>query len=311
MIMPPLADLLSPAFYRPVLVNLVRILFIFVFAYVANVLVNRAIRGVRKYAVRMMGTHDAGGIYEAQKRADTIGSVVRTSLIGMIWVMASIMVLQELNFDIRPLLAGAGIVGVAVGFGAQTLVKDVLGGFFLLLENQIRVNDVAVINGTSGLVEEINLRTTVLRGDDGAVHIIPNGSIQKLSNLTRDFSYYVFSIQVPYSEDADHVMEVLKEIATELTTEEAFRAIVLAPLDVWGVDALGDSGYVIKARFKTLPMKQWTVGREMNRRIRKRFSEIGIEPAFPVRAMHLTPGDSTQLRQEIRDVIQEMDRRKS
>jgi small conductance mechanosensitive channel len=187
------------------------------------------------------------------------------------------MILKEMSFDVRPLLAGAGVAGVAIGFGAQNIIKDVLGGIFLMMENQIRVNDIAVINGKSGLVEEINLRTTVLRGEDGAVHIFPNGTIQGLTNLTREYSFYVFNLSVSYAEDTDRVVSVLAGIAGELSQEEPYRSAVLAPLEVLGVDKLADSGAVIKARFKTVPNQQWMVGREMNRRIIKRFEEAKIE----------------------------------
>jgi len=151
----------------------------------------------------------------------------------------------------------------------------------MLVENQIRVNDVAVINGKGGLVEEINLRTTVLRSDDGAVHIFPNGSITTLSNLTREYSYYVFNVAISYAEDPDRVIDVLKSIGAELMEEEGYKPLILAPLDVLGVDQLGENGVAIKARFKTLPGKQWAVGREMNRRIRKQFQDAEIERAFP------------------------------
>jgi len=188
-----------------------------------------------------------------------------------------------MNFDVRPLLAGAGVAGVAIGFGAQNIIKDVLGGMFLMMENQIRVNDVVVINGKTGLVEEINLRTTVLRGEDGAVHIFPNGTIQGLSNLTREYSYYVFNLSVAYTEDIDRVVALLKGIGEELSQQEPYRSAVLAPIEVLGVDKLADAGAVIKARFKTVPNQQWIVGREMNLRIIKRFDEakIGMPSSAP------------------------------
>jgi small conductance mechanosensitive channel len=197
------------------------------------------------------------------------------------------MALQKLGFAIGPLLASLGVVGVAVGFGAQNLVKDVLAGIFLLLENQIRVNDVAVINGTGGLVEEINLRTTVLRAENGAVHIFANGSIQTLSNLTRDYSYCVFEISVDYKEDTDRVVAEIKQIAEGIASEEPYKRSILAPLEMNGVEKLGESGVTIKARFKTLPGQQWALGRELNRRIKKRFAEAGISIAFPTRMIHI------------------------
>src|SRR5579864_2716194 len=235
--------------------------------------------------------------YELEKRADTIASVVRKAAYILIWAIAGIMILRELNFDIAPLLAGAGVIGVALGFGAQNIVKDVLSGLFMLMENQIRVNDVAVINGKGGLVEEINLRTTVLRSDDGAVHIFPNGGIQSLSNLTREYSYYIFNVSISYQADTDRVIAVLQEIAAQLMQEADYQPVILAPLDVLGVDQLGDNAVVIKARFKTLPGKQWLVGREMNRRIKKRFADAEIERAFPTQ---------TALLSEIKQVVHEV-----
>jgi small conductance mechanosensitive channel len=256
--------------------NAVPVALLLILAFVATLLTRRIIRALRKYAVKIMV--QTGGVtdFEREKRAHTIALVVGRTLSIAIWTTAILMVLEEMQFDVRPLLAGAGIIGVAIGFGAQNIVKDVIGGVFLLMENQIRINDVAVINSKSGVVEEINLRTTVLRGDDGAVHIFPNGGIVSLSNLTRGYSFAVFSISVSYREDTDRVVELLKQIGEQLTEDESYRPLVLAPLEVLGVDALADSGVVIKARFKTIPSKQWIVGREMNRRIKKRFEEEGI-----------------------------------
>jgi moderate conductance mechanosensitive channel len=274
--MPTRSQLLNLDYYLPMLFNAVRIALILLFAYVATRAVGRALRGLRNYTVRMMLKRGDGSESEIEKRARTITSLARKTLFFLIWIIAGLMCLREMNFDVRPLLAGAGVAGVAIGFGAQSIIKDVLGGVFLMMENQIRINDVAIINGKGGLVEEINLRTTVLRGEDGAVHIFPNGSIQSLSNLTRDYSFYVFTLTISYNDDTDRVVEILKAIAAELSQEEPYKAVVLAPIEIWGVDKLGDSGAVVKARFKTAPNQQWTVGREMNRRIIKRFEDAKI-----------------------------------
>ncbi|HTW64995.1 MAG TPA: mechanosensitive ion channel family protein [Bryobacteraceae bacterium] len=274
--MPTRSQLLNPDYYAPILFNAVRILFILLFAYVATRAMARVIAGLRIYAVKMMLKSGGGNEFELEKRAETIGNLTGKALFVLIWVIAGLMMLKEMNFDVRPLLAGAGVAGVAIGFGAQNIIKDVLAGMFMMMENQIRVNDVAVINGKTGLVEEINLRTTVLRGEDGAVHIFPNGIIQGLTNLTREYSYYVFNLSIAYSDDTDRVVAVLEGIGAELSQEEPYRAAVLAPLEVLGVDKLADSGAVIKARFKTIPNQQWMVGREMNRRIILRFTEAKI-----------------------------------
>lgn len=297
---------LSFEYYLPFIFNGVRIGFVIVFAYIAAVVVNRLIRGLEKYSVKMMIKAGGGSDYELQKRAQTIGGVVRKSSAVIIWAVAGLMILKEMNFDVRPLLAGAGVVGVAFGFGAQSVVKDVISGMFLLMENQMRVSDVVNINGKGGLVEEINLRTTVLRGEDGAVHIFPNGSIQSLTNMTREYSYYLFSISVGYKEDTDHVIEVLKQIGSELIEEEPYRTAILAPLEVLGVDQLGSAAVVIKVRFKTQPLQQWAVGREMNRRIKKRFQEAQIEIPFPSQTIQLAPSLPDQLRAELKGIVREV-----
>jgi small-conductance mechanosensitive channel len=298
--MPIWNELLNPNFYLPALFSVVRIGFILLFAYLCTVAVERMLRGLRKYVIKMMLKSGGETEYELEKRVQTIGGVVRKAMAVVIWSIAAIMVLKEMNFDIRPLLAGAGVIGVAIGFGAQSLIKDVLSGLFLLIENQLRVNDVAIINGKGGLVEEINLRTTVLRDEDGAVHIFPNGGIQAISNLTREYSYYVFNVSVAYETDTDQVIAILKEIANQLMQEEPYQAAILAPLDVMGVDKVGPDAVVVKARFKTAPSKQWLVGREMNRRIRKGFVDAEIEMPFPTQRIELVPQISSELRGELK-----------
>jgi moderate conductance mechanosensitive channel len=304
--MPPGPEMWSLAYYVPLLSNLARIALILILAYVCTLVVGRLLRGLRNYVIKMMLKAGGGTEYVIEKRVQTVSSVARKALFLVGWGIAWIMILREMNFDIGPLLAGAGVIGVAVGFGAQSIVKDVLGGLFLLMENQIRVNDVAVINGKGGLVEEINLRTTVLRADDGAVHIFPNGSIQSLSNLTREYSYYLFNLSVAYKGDSDHAIDVLKEIADQLMNEEPYHSAILAPLDVMGVDELGGFAVLIKARFKTLPGKQWLIGREMNRRIKKRFEEARIEMPFPTQIVHVVPEISLELRGELKELVREV-----
>jgi small conductance mechanosensitive channel len=264
-----------------------RIVLILLGAFLLARLVNRSVPGLRTRIVALMSRHDGGQAVELEKRAATLGGIFRKTATVGIYLLAGAMALREAGFDIGPILAGAGVVGLAVGFGAQNLVRDVISGLFLLLENQIRVNDVVRINGESGLVEEINLRTTVLRGFDGAVHIFPNGTIQALSNLTREYSYYVFDLGVSYSADTDRVVEAMRETAERLRAEPDFAPLMLEPLEVAGVDRFADSSIIIKARVKTLPGQQWKVGREMNRRLKKRLGELGIEIPFPQRTVWL------------------------
>jgi small conductance mechanosensitive channel len=301
--------------YTPYILSGIRVLLIIGFGYLLSIILGRLIRALRAYSVRMMVHKGQTLDVEVEKRATTIANVIRRPLITLLWAAVVLMSLEELGFKIEALLAGAGIsagvIGVAVGFGAQNLIKDVIGGLFLLVENQIRVNDVAMINGTGGLVEEINLRTTVLRSDNGAVHIFPNGSIQTLSNLTREFSYYVFELSAPFGQDTDRMVAILREITEDLRTDPAFGPAILADLDVMGVDRLGPNGVTVKARIKTLPAKQWLIGREMNRRIRIRFQADGIETPSSttiVRFDQPVPrsSDREELKALIWDVLTEM-----
>ena len=289
----------------------IRIVAILVAAYIAAKIVNKSISTIRIQIIERMKKFGRADL-EVEKRAATLSGILRKTVVIAIWVLALVMALKESGFDIAPLLAGAGVLGLAVGFGAQHLVRDLFAGLFILLENQVRVNDVAIINGTGGLVEQINLRTIVLRSLDGTVHIFPNGTITTLSNMTHEFSYYVFNVGVAYKEDTDHVIEVLKQVADEFMQDEKYKPLVLAPLEVLGVDQFGDSAVVIKARFKTVPVQQWTVGREMNRRIKKKFDEVGIEIPFPHRSIYWGEASkpfaihSDQDREELKSLIREV-----
>jgi small conductance mechanosensitive channel len=299
--------------------HFIRILAIVVVGWITTRLINKSFPYLRVRIVNHMVGQRGGEDIELEKRAATLSGIIRKTLALIIWILAIVMALKEAGFDIGPILAGAGVIGLAVGFGAQNLVHDVISGMFLLLENQIRVNDVAILNGTGGLVEAINLRTTVLRGLDGTVHVFRNGAITTLSNMTYGYSYYVFDIGVAYKEDTDRVIDVVKSVADKMMQEEAYRHLILEPLDVLGVDQFADSAVIIKARFKTAPIQQWTVGREMNRRLKKKFDEVGIEIPFPHTSIYfgeaskpfqlqMQDADQEQLKTVIREVLKE-DRR--
>jgi len=223
---------------------------------------------------------------EAQKRAETLIRLVRQGVIVTIWIVTGLVVLRELGVDIAPILASAGIVGLAVGFGAQNLVRDVISGFFFILENQVRVGDVAVVNGTGGLVEQINFRTIVLRDVSGTVHVFPNGTVTTLANLTSEWSAYVFDIGVAYKEDVDRVMTVMREVGAALRTDPTFGPLMVEDIEVFGVDQFADSAVIIKGRLRTKPIKQWDVGREYRRRLKQRFDAEGIEIPFPHRSIY-------------------------
>ncbi len=306
----PLESLPSPEYWISIGASLVRVIGILLVALVATRLLRRVGMALRaraeaEYAKRGNKASSA----ELSKRLVTLVRFARVTLASAIWSLAVVMALREVGYDVGPLIAGAGVIGLAVGFGAQNLVRDVISGLFLLLEDQVRVGDVAEINGKGGLVEEINVRTTVLRDMEGVVHIFPNGGIQSLSNRTRGFSCYVFDIGVAYKEDTDRVTEMLKQVAEELSNDPDFENKVLGPLEVFGVDKFADSAVMIKARIQTLPLAQWAVGREMNRRIKRRFDREGIEIPFPHRTLYwgegAKPGLSETDTEAIRQVVRE------
>lgn len=218
---------------------------------------------------------------ERQKRAQTISAIMKNFTTGVICVVTGLMLLGELGVNTTPILTSLGVVGVALGFGAQQLVGDLIAGFFHIFENQIRVGDVAVINGTGGQVQEIRLRTTVLRSLDGTVHTFRNGSINTLANMTKDFSFFVLDLGVAYKEDTDKVCEVVREVAAGMQADDAYAKSFLEPVEILGVDNFGDSAVVIKLRIKTLPLQQWNVGREYRRRLKYALDAKGIEIPFP------------------------------
>jgi moderate conductance mechanosensitive channel len=219
---------------------------------------------------------------ERGKRARTLGSVIQNVTTALVVGIALLMVLRQLDLDITPVLTGAGIAGLAVGFGAQTLVRDIISGFFLILEDQIRVGDAATINGADGIIEAINLRTVVLRDGEGTVHVYPNGAINSLANRSKDFSYYMVDLSISYYDDPDRVAAVLREIGVQMQGDPTFGPSILEPIEVLGVDSFGDWAVKLKARIKTVPLKQWYVGREFRKRIVKAFAEHGFAIPFPV-----------------------------
>ena len=254
-----------------------KVLLIAVLAFVLVRLVTLLVKRF-EHEVNVGSTLDA---LERAKRARTLGSMIRNVSTAMIVSIAVLMILRELQIDIAPVLAGAGILGLAIGFGAQTLVRDIISGFFLILEDQVRVGDVAAINGTGGLVEAINLRTIVLRDAEGTVHVFPNGGITTLANRSKEFSFYVIDLGVSYHEDPDRITALLREVGGELQKDDRYGALILAPLEVLGVNAFTDWSVQIQLRIKTVPTKQWEVGRELRRRILRAFEERGIEMPSP------------------------------
>jgi small conductance mechanosensitive channel len=259
----------------------VRILVIATSAYLITRIVHFLIDSLQIFLVSRDGSQL--GLLERKKRVDTLGQLLRVVAALLVVGVAVLMVLSLFSVDIRPILTGAGIAGLAVGFGAQNLVRDVIAGFFLILEDQVRLGDVVSINGKSGLVEAIRLRTIALRSADGTVHVIPNGVITELSNMTKDFSFAVLDIGIPYEQSVDAVVEVLRSIATELRADPLHGPNILEPLEVLGIEAFNEASVLLRVRIKTVPIQQWNVGREFRRRIKLAFEARGIE--FPSRQL--------------------------
>jgi len=244
-----------------------------------------ALRFGLKSFIRLYMLHEHGGV-EKEKRVKTLTRIL--SVVGGILIVASgsMMLLSELGIDMKPILASLGIGGLAIGFGAQSLVKDVISGFFILLENQIRVGDVVKTGENSGLVESVGLRVLVLRDFSGNRIIIPNGEIATVTNMTYEFSRYPFELGVAYKEDVDRVIEVIRRVGEELAQDPPFKELITAPIEIMGLDSFGDSALIIKGRITTQPIQQWTVGREFNRRIKIAFDKEGIEIPFPHRTVY-------------------------
>jgi small conductance mechanosensitive channel len=272
-------DLARAELWLPWVLRAVRVLVILAGAWLLTRLARRLLGRLRTYTIRLMDRRGEASALELEKRATTIVSVLSKLASLVIWIVALVMALNELAFNIQPLLAGLGVAGLAVGLGAQALIKDWLGGLLVLLEDQIRIGDSVVINGISGTVEEINLRTTVLRGENGAVHIISNGLITTLSNMTREYAYYVFEATLAHRSDIDRALSIVQQTGVELAGDDTFRTMILAPIEVMGVDRLAERGLVIRARIKTVPAKTALVGRELNRRVSARLASAHIE--FP------------------------------
>lgn len=229
-----------------------------------------------------------GGLLSVQEqRTKTLLSLVRSIGIVVILVLMVFMVLGALGINLGPLLAGAGVIGLAVSFGAQSLVKDVISGLFILFENQYGVGDVIRLDtSVSGAVERMTLRVVVLRDVHGVVHIVPNGEIKRVSNLTRTWARAVLDVGVAYREDADRVMEVLREVGRELGEDPGWKHFLVEAVEVPGIESFGESSVNIRVMAKTVPLKQWDVARELRRRIKRRFDEEGIEIPYPQRTIH-------------------------
>jgi moderate conductance mechanosensitive channel len=259
----------------------IRIILILVVGYVVYRLLNLVIKRFRLHLEK----DDPFG--EASKRANTLAAILRTIAFIVVSIVVFMTILTEMGVNPAPLLAAAGIGGLAVGFGAQNLVRDVISGFFIIAENQIRMGDVVNINGKGGVVEKLTLRIVRLRDLHGAVHYIPHGQITMVTNLTKDYGRYVFDVGVAYRENVDEVIDILKEIGDQILNDPEYRDVIVEPLEILGLDRFEDSAVIVRARITTRPIQQWRVGREFNKRMKKAFDERGIEIPFPHRTVYM------------------------
>ena len=257
-----------------------RIVGILVAAWVAIAVAQRSIRALR---IRISTRLDDR---EAIKRAETLGRVFRYMAAVVITLLAGLLVLAELGVSVAPILGAAGVVGLAIGFGAQSLVKDFFTGFFLLLENQIRQGDVVKLGDHAGLVEEVTLRYVQLRDYDGHVHFVPNGTISTVVNMSRGHAQSVVDVGVGYGENLDRVMEVMREVGAQMRADPVHAGRILDDLEMAGVERWADSSVVVRARFRVAPLEQWTVRRDYLRRLKQAFDEHGIEIPFPQLKIH-------------------------
>jgi len=257
-----------------------RILVIVVVAWLAIVAAQRAIRGLRIRIASRLGDR------ESVQRAETLGRVFRYLAAVVVSLVTGTLVLSELGVSVAPILGAAGVVGLAVGFGAQSLVKDFFTGFFLLAEDQIRQGDVVKLGDHAGLVEQVTLRYVQLRDYDGHVHFVPNGSITSVVNMGRGHAQAVVDVGVAYSVDVDAAMATMQAVAAEMRRDPDQAARILGDLEMAGVERWADSAVVIRARFKVAPLEQWNVRREYLRRLKNAFDRAGIEIPFPQLTLH-------------------------
>jgi small conductance mechanosensitive channel len=264
--------------WLPVGGTLLRVAVILLLAWVGLSISRKLIRSFTAYMNVRAATN------EDSKRIETLARVFRYVATVAISLVAGMLALSELGISIAPILGAAGVVGLAVGFGAQSLIKDFFNGLFILVENQIRQGDVVEVGGKSGLVEDVTLRYVRLRDYEGSVHYIPNGLISTVTNKSRGFAHAVIDVGIAYRENVDEAFEIMREVGAQMRASEAFAAKILEDLEIAGVENWADSAVVLRCRFKTATLEQWGVRREFLRRLKEAFDTRGIEIPYP----HLT-----------------------
>lgn len=269
------------AFNRWLVTDLISILILIVLLVVVLKVSSALVNKLKGVLLKRMAYRNEEPDLEVEKRLNTLMGVLRKTFSIVIWSIFIMIFLSKININIIPILSAAGIVGLAAGFGAQELVRDFISGFFILLEDGIRTGDVVTLNGTSGKVEKIELRTITLRDSSGVVHIFQNGKINTISNMTKGWSAVVFNIGVAYKEDLTNVMQVMQAVGDEMYAEEEYKAKMLDTIEISGLNNFGDSSLDIRARIRTKPGQQWGVGREYRKRLKEAFDKHSIEIPFP------------------------------
>jgi moderate conductance mechanosensitive channel len=260
-----------------------KILLIIVGTYILKIVLSRII----SKAVRIAVVSDKTMSEEAEKkREDTLIRILIGALNISLISISTLIILKELGIEIGPILAGAGILGLALGFGGQYLIRDIISGLFIIIENQYRIGDVININGTGGLVEDISLRKTTIRDLNGTVHHIPHGEIKIVSNLSKNFARINLDIGIAYNSDMEHVIKVINQTGAELADDPQYKDQIIKPPAFLRVDDFGDSAIVIKILGETKPLKQWEITGELRKRIKVAFDREGIEIPFPQRVIH-------------------------
>jgi moderate conductance mechanosensitive channel len=281
----PILERLSE-FFSVDAADLVRALIRLAAIWIIAWLCGRLVRFVAKRIVKAVDDGDDTHLSVREKRGQTVAQLLR-SVGRVVIILVAALLSLDIFFDIGPLLAGAGILGLAISFGAQSLVKDIISGFFILFENQFAIGDVIEVAGKSGVVEKMTLRVVVLRDGEGIMHVVPNSEIKVVSNKTRGWSRAVVDVGVPYDENVDRALEVLRDEAAQFSTDKAWGSQLDGPVEVLGVESLSDSAVVLRTMIRTQPGSQWTVAREFRRRIKNRFDLEQLEIPFPQRRVHV------------------------
>lgn len=274
-------DWLSSDLGQRITAGALSVVLVLIFTFVVWEMVSSAIEGY------LTETDAHGRPLPRSARARTLLPLLRNALAIVLIVFSVLIILSQIGIDIAPLLAGAGVIGLAIGFGAQTLVKDVITGLFILIEDTISVGDIINVDGKGGVVEAMSIRTLKLRDTNGALHTVPFSAVNTVTNLTKNYAFALFNVGVDYEADTDHVIAVLRGIDDEMRAEEPWKTDMLEPLEVWGVDKFEESQVTIVVRSKTRPARQWAVSREFNRRMKKRFDAEGITIPFPQLTLHV------------------------